>query len=86
MENKLRTNQFKGLDHESYLTEVEKGCSKSYKFNLNQQIYDPLNRPMGSMTIYRKTIRCSNSSLIKPFNKQIWPSYMGLNANCIPNL
>jgi len=86
VEQSLRSSQFKNLNHDLYLNEVEKGCSKSYGFNLYQEMYNPLNHVMGSMTIYRKTLYCSNSNVIKPFEQQIWPSYMGLNANCVPNL
>ncbi|XP_053207045.1 uncharacterized protein LOC128391220 isoform X2 [Panonychus citri] len=91
-ENKLRLgikSSLKGFDHDGYVEIIEETCAKAVGINLTKikEDYNPYNRPMGSMTVYRKTIKCINTTAwVRPFKEQIWPSYMGKHVDCLANL
>ena len=84
-----------GYDHDAYVDYVNdlceqilhKGASASNGQSAGSTSYSPFNVPMGSLTVYRKRIRCSNDGFsIKPFAHQIWPSYMGIKADSVANV
>ncbi|XP_074604720.1 uncharacterized protein LOC141858013 [Brevipalpus obovatus] len=80
------SNKFAGIDHDNYVRIVREKCSQLTSVD-NGSTKNPLSLPFRSITLYRKRIWCSNnSSLIRPYHEQIWPSYMGLHGNSIPNI
>ncbi|RWS02090.1 PQQ-like domain containing protein [Dinothrombium tinctorium] len=78
-----------GFDHDSYQDFVNSICrqetNQAFVISEHQQYYNPFGREMGSMTVYRNTLSCNHRSF-KPFEQQIWPSYLGINANSIANV
>ncbi|KAG8180040.1 hypothetical protein JTE90_012884 [Oedothorax gibbosus] len=90
------SNSYYGLDHDAYEEMVTEEClrkSGHFKSQKNKKTYNPFNRPMGQMTVYRTHIDClcpamnksskSKCATILPFNEQMWTSYMGRNGDCV---
>lgn len=84
------------MDHDAYEEMVTEECLKQsghYKMQKNRKKgYNPFNRPMGQMTVYRTHLNCSCPHINKtgfecakvlPFGEQMWTSYMGLYGNCV---
>lgn len=84
------------MDHDAYEEMVTEECLKQsghLKMHKNRKKgYNPFNRPMGQMTVYRTHLNCLCSDVNKtgqkcakilPFSEQMWTSYMGINGNCV---
>ncbi|CAH1796053.1 unnamed protein product, partial [Owenia fusiformis] len=92
--------QYYGMDHDAFEHAVEHECLElsnhqlpdNGKYN-SQRTYNPYNRNMGQMTVYRLRIKCdcagdprlqqqgARCSKVLPYNQQEWPAYMGKYAN-----
>ncbi|GIY67498.1 uncharacterized protein CEXT_242721 [Caerostris extrusa] len=91
------TNAFYGMDHDAYKDMVTEECLKKSGHLKNQKNskkgYNPFNRQMGQMTVYRTHINCAcplinktphhKCAQILPFDEQMWPSYMGYYGNSV---
>jgi hypothetical protein len=84
-----------GYDHDAYGDYANTLCEQILRTKSGQTLstvqprytFNPFNVQMGSLTIYRKRLRCRNKRLqIEPYQRQLWPSYMGLHANSLANL
>lgn len=83
------------MDHDAYEEMVTEECLKQsgrYKTQKSGRRYNPFNRPMGQMTVYRTHLNCLCPHITKtsyecakilPFSQQMWTSYMGLDGNCV---
>lgn len=92
------TSGYYGMDHDAYEDMITEECLKqSGHFKLQKMKkrgYNPFNRPMGQMTVYRTHLNCLCPQINKtgyecakilPFSEQMWTSYMGLHGNCVAN-
>lgn len=84
------------MDHDAYEEMVTEEClrkSGHFKSQKNKKTYNPFNRPMGQMTVYRTHLDClcpkmdksskSKCATILPFNEQMWTSYMGRHGDSV---
>lgn len=81
-------------DHDAYEEAVKQICSRSE--NEFQQMKDSqkqnLIKQMGAMTVYRINFKClphnsdGNVNTVKEYGDQLWPSYLGINANSVANV
>nr|XP_042902859.1 uncharacterized protein LOC107443619 isoform X2 [Parasteatoda tepidariorum] len=85
-----------GMDHDAYEEYVTDHCLQkngNLRTTSKKKGYNPFNRPMGQMTVYRVHIDCKCTQATKktkcakilPFEKQMWTSYMGLYGNSVAN-
>ncbi|KAI1309010.1 hypothetical protein HDE_00313 [Halotydeus destructor] len=82
-----------GFDHDAYEEYVNDVCSKLHgeqKLSSVQE-YNLYNKQMGAMTVYRMSMSCSSSpgkqtAKLRPYSEQIWPSYMGSQADSLANV
>ncbi|XP_077484241.1 uncharacterized protein LOC144094190 [Amblyomma americanum] len=70
-----------GLDHDAFEQLVEAECGQRDE---QQLAYDPFDRRMGQMTVYRVRLQCvcDRCAGPLPFEQQRWPAYMGAGADC----
>ncbi|XP_064472122.1 uncharacterized protein LOC135386243 [Ornithodoros turicata] len=93
-EQRFRTDsELYGMDHDAYEEYATAQClRRSGRLQADSNVedsYDPFNRLMGQMTVYRVRLTCvcdkkRNDGLcpqVLPFRKQAWPAYMGAHAN-----
>ncbi|XP_054712627.1 uncharacterized protein LOC129222185 [Uloborus diversus] len=90
------TSIFYGMDHDAYEEVITEECLKRsghLKVHKKTKLYNPFNRPMGQMTVYRTHLNCvcpeinktfsSKCATILPFKEQMWTSYMGFYGNSV---
>ncbi|CAN7984580.1 unnamed protein product [Ixodes hexagonus] len=65
-----------GMDHDAYEALAASQCLEGG--DLPEDSYDPFDRPMGQMTVYRVRLGCPH---VLPFERQRWPAYMGAQAD-----
>ncbi|KAM7290009.1 hypothetical protein ISCGN_030137 [Ixodes scapularis] len=65
-----------GLDHDAYEALAASQCLGDGASE--EDSYDPFDRPMGQMTVYRVRLSCPH---MLPFERQRWPAYMGALAD-----
>lgn len=78
-----------GLDHDAYEELAASECQRLSGRTTGapaEEIYDPFDRQMGQMTVYRVRLRCvcrpgGHCTRPLPFNQQRWPAYMGALAD-----
>lgn len=96
-------SEYYGMDHDVYEAVIRTEClqknnhyvdaSKSVYDNIED--YDPFDRHMGQMTVYRLRISChclkqnltsdAKCAEILPYSQQGWTAYMGMHGNCLFN-
>ena len=94
MEAKVRLGSDRSdMDHDAYVDAVMDKCEKetgiqnTSKRDKKKKMYNLFGKKMGSLTIYRQTLKCKEGGSFKPIKNQIWSGYMGgNNAQCIANL
>ncbi|XP_075750065.1 uncharacterized protein LOC119172507 isoform X2 [Rhipicephalus microplus] len=71
-----------GLDHDAFEQLAAAECGKNDEND--QPAYDPFNRRMGQLTVYRVRLQCTCDQCAGPlpFGQQRWPAYMGVSADC----
>ncbi|KAH8024194.1 hypothetical protein HPB51_022255 [Rhipicephalus microplus] len=71
-----------GLDHDAFEQLAAAECGKGDEND--QPAYDPFNRRMGQLTVYRVRLQCTCDQCAGPlpFGQQRWPAYMGVSADC----
>ncbi|XP_065292002.2 protein FAM234B isoform X2 [Dermacentor albipictus] len=71
-----------GLDHDAFEQLAVAECGQGDEDN--QLAYDPFDRRMGQMTVYRVRLQCvcDRCAGPLPFRHQRWPAYMGAGADC----
>lgn len=79
-----------GYDHDAYVEYVNDLCDQLLHVKSStgpsRSTFNPFQVPMGSLTIYRKRLRCANPTLtIQSYDRQMWPAYLGLHANGVAN-
>ena len=97
-ESRLRLEEsntyFKRLnfDHDSYVEAIRDICAKHSDKPMQTQTESFANnliKEMGEMTLFRLNIKCVSHQkigkvgAIKEYSQQMWPSYMGADADCI---
>ncbi|GFQ67501.1 uncharacterized protein TNCT_122631 [Trichonephila clavata] len=91
-----RSNAYFEMDHDAYEEMVTEECLKKSGHLKNQRNskkgYNPFNREMGQMTVYRTHLNCvchskktskQKCAQILPFDEQMWTSYMGNYGNSV---
>lgn len=82
------------FDHDSYEEAVREICAENEDKLMQTQtdsIANKLVKEMGEMTLFRLNLKCDSDQkdaklgAIKPLSQQLWPSYMGANADSIVN-
>ncbi|XP_075550002.1 protein FAM234B [Dermacentor variabilis] len=71
-----------GLDHDAFEQLAVAECGQGDEDD--QLAYDPFDRRMGQMTVYRVRLQCACDRCAGPlpFRHQRWPAYMGAGADC----
>ncbi|XP_037502490.2 uncharacterized protein LOC119376887 [Rhipicephalus sanguineus] len=71
-----------GLDHDAFEQLAAAECGQDD--DNDQLAYDPFDRRMGQLTVYRVRLKCACDRCAGPlpFGRQRWPAYMGANADC----
>ncbi|GFT02758.1 uncharacterized protein TNCV_879611 [Trichonephila clavipes] len=90
------SNAYYEMDHDAYEEMVTEECLKKSGHLKNQRNskkgYNPFNREMGQMTVYRTHLNCvchskktskQKCAKILPFDEQMWTSYMGYYGNSV---
>ena len=77
-------------DHDSYVERVKEYCAKGDTLMQTQSDFsaNKFVKDMGELTLFRLNLKCISDHKtakvgdIKDYSQQIWPSYMGTNADC----
>ncbi|XP_067137973.1 uncharacterized protein [Centruroides vittatus] len=96
-------SDYYGMDHDEYEAAIRTECLRknNHYVDANKSVYDnfedydPFDRRMGQMTVYRLRISChclkqnltsdAKCAKILPYAQQGWTAYMGMHGNCLFN-
>ena len=74
------------MDHDAYENIVELECTSHHTAD-RQKTAEPyrdlFHLNMGSMTVYRLKLRCSDGSKFLPLKTQPWAAYMGTHGDSL---
>ena len=84
VEARVRIKPALDLDHDAYESAINEICAKETGFVgvKTSDDYDLLNKRLGSMTVYRVSLK-ERPEKLAPFHQQVWREYLGNAANSV---